>query len=277
MKPVEFQFVQPNTLTEVSQLLHDTTEEIKIMSGGQSLGPMLNLRLARPDKIISVSGLSELRVVNQSKDSIELGAALRHAEFEDGTLPEPIGGMMRYVASGIAYRAVRNRGTIGGSLCHADPAADWITALTALGASARIVSAQGATRDIDMTRFMHGAYRTAMNGDEILKSVILPRYSSTAVWGYYKICRKVGEFADAIATWVADPEKRLSRVVFGSTAGVPIVSVILGRQIAMTGEVPGQEFISAELQRLAPDLDRVKQHLLTVALQRCVKQALDHD
>jgi carbon-monoxide dehydrogenase medium subunit len=185
--------------------------------------------------------------------------------------------MMRYVAGGIAYRAVRNRGTIGGSLCHADPAADWITALTALGASVRIVSAQGDTRDIEMTRFMHGAYRTELNGDEILKSVILPRYSSSAVWGYYKTCRKVGEFADAIAAWVADPEKRYSRVVFGSTAGAPIVSTSLSQQIAMTGKVPSQDDIKAELLRLAPDLDRVKQHLLTIALQRCTKQALDHD
>ncbi len=277
MKPVEFQFVQPNTLTEATQLLHDTNEAIKIMSGGQSLGPMLNLRLARPDKIVSVSGLSELRAVNPNKDSIEFGAALRHAEFEDGTLPEPIGGMMRQVARGIAYRAVRNRGTIGGSICHADPAADWITALTALGASVRIVSAQGDTRNFAMTHFMHGAYRTAMNSDEILKSVILPRYSSSAVWGYYKIYRKVGAFADAIATWVADPEKRFSRVVFGSTAGAPIVSAFLSQQIAVTGEVPSEEVVKAELQRLAPDLDRIKQHLLTVSLQRCVKQALNHD
>ncbi|MCY4151187.1 MAG: FAD binding domain-containing protein [Aestuariivita sp.] len=277
MKPVDFRFTQPATLAEATQMLRDTNEEIKIMSGGQSLGPMLNLRLARPEKIVSVSGLSELREVNQGKDFIEFGAALRHAEFEDGALLEPISGMMRHVASGIAYRAVRNRGTIGGSLCHADPAADWITALTALGASVRIVSAQGDTRDIDMTRFMHGAYRTEVNSDEILKSVILPRYSSSAVWGYYKTCRKVGEFADAIAAWVADREKRYSRVVFGSTAGAPIVSVLLGRQIAVTGEVPSNEVIKAELARLAPDLDPVKQHLLTVSLQRCTKQALNHD
>lgn len=277
MKPVGFQFAQPETLAEATRMLRDPGEDTKIMAGGQSLGPMLNLRLARPEKIISIAGLSELRVVDEGVDFIEFGAALRHAEFEDGSLPEPIDGMMRHVAQGIAYRPVRNRGTIGGSLCHADPAADWITALTALGASVRIVSAKGDTRDVDMTRFMHGAYRTEVNSDEIVTSVIVPRYSSSAVWGYYKTCRKVGEFADAIAAWVADPVKRYSRVVFGATAGAPIVSDPLSRQIATTGEVPGKDVIKAELERLAPGLDRVKQHLLAVALQRCTKQALNHD
>ncbi|MCL6286071.1 FAD binding domain-containing protein [Ruegeria sp. 2012CJ41-6] len=277
MKPVGFQFAQPDTLAEAMQMLRDVSEDTKIMSGGQSLGPMLNLRLARPEKIISIAGLSELREVDEGEGFIEFGTALRHAEFEDGSLPEPISGMMRHVAKGIAYRAVRNRGTIGGSLCHADPAADWITALTALGATVRMVSAQGDTRDVDMTRFIHGAYRTELNSDELLKSVILPRYSSSAVWGYYKTCRKVGEFADAIASWVADPKKRYSRVVFGATAGAPIVSIPLSRQIAVTGIVPSKEVIKAELERLAPDLDRVKKHLLAVALQRCTKQALNHD
>lgn len=277
MKPAGFQFAHPATLAEATQMLRDQRRDTKLMAGGQSLGPMLNLRLAKPETIISLADLPELRTVTDDSDHVEFGAALRHAEFEDGSLPEPTGGMMRHVAGGIAYRAVRNRGTIGGSLCHADPAADWITALTALGATVRIVSAQGSTRDVDMTRFMHGAYRTEVNSDEILKSVIVPRYSPSAVWGYYKICRKVGEFADAMAAWVADPVKRYSRVVFGATAGAPVVSVRLSQQIAKTGEIPDQDDIKAELERLAPDLDRVKQHLFAVALQRCIKQALNND
>lgn len=277
MKPVGFRFAQPATFADAAQILRDQSGEAKLMSGGQSLGPMLNLRLAKPKMIVSLANLPELREVNESNDKIEFGAALRHADFEDGSLPDPICGMMRHVAGGIAYRAVRNRGTIGGSLCHADPAADWITALTALGAAVRIDSATGSTRNLDMTQFMHGAYRTELNDDEILKSVILPRYSSSAVWGYYKTCRKVGEFADAISAWVADPVKRYSRVVFGATAGAPIVSARLSRQIAKTGMIPEKDVVKAELERLAPDLDQVKQHLLAVALQRCIRQALNDD
>lgn len=277
MKPVEFQFTQPATLSDAIRMLCDQPDDTKLMAGGQSLGPMLNLRLAKPGKIVSLAGLGELREVNETSDRVEFGAALRHAEFEDEALPDPTNGMMRHVAHGIAYRAVRNRGTIGGSLCHADPAADWITALTALGATVRIISAQAETREVDMTRFMHGAYRTEVNNDEILTSVVLPRYSSSAVWGYYKTCRKVGEFADAIAAWVADPAKKYSRVVFGATAGAPIISKRLSRTIAKTGEVPEKATIKAELEQLAPDLDRVKTHLLAVALQRCVKQALRYE
>jgi carbon-monoxide dehydrogenase medium subunit len=107
--------------------------------------------------------------------------------------------------------------------------------------------------------------------------VIVPRYSARSVWGYYKICRKVGEFADAIAVWVADPEKRYSRVVFGSTAGAPLISQALSSAIAQTGKVPNADAVKKELLQLVPDLDRVKLQMLTVSLQRCVNQALNNE
>jgi carbon-monoxide dehydrogenase medium subunit len=104
--------------------------------------------------------------------------------------------------------------------------------------------------------------------------VQVPRYSDQMVWGYYKICRKVGEFADAIAAWVADPASRYSRVVFGAGARVPLLSERLAELLAQTGAVPELATVKEELAALDPDLDPVKQQLFAVALQRCVKEAL---
>lgn len=110
-----------------------------------------------------------------------------------------------------------------------------------------------------------------------MTAVRVPQYSDQTVWGYYKICRKVGEFADAIAAWVADPAKRYSRVVFGAGAGAPIVSDALARTLAQTGTLPDLTVVKEELARLVPGLDPVKQQLFAVALQRCVKEALAHE
>ena len=277
MKPVNFQLEKPESVEQATSCLSSNDSDTKIMGGGQSLGPMLNLRLVRPDKIVKVTTIDDLRGVKEFDDRVEFGAALTHAEFEDGELPAPIGGMMQYVASGIAYRAVRNRGTIGGSICHADPAADWVSALTALDASIRIKCSDGSERIATFIGFMQGAYRVDLGPDEIVTAVIVPRYSARSVWGYYKICRKVGEFADAIAVWVADPEKRYSRVVFGSTTGAPLISQALSSAIAQTGKVPNADAVKKELSQLIPDLDRVKLQMLTVSLQRCVNQALNNE
>ena len=115
----------------------------KIIAGGQSLGPMLNLRLVEPQLIVDITGLAELKQVERRGDELVLGACVTHADIEDGRIPDVTRGAMQGVAANIAYRAVRNRGTVGGSLSHADPAADWVSALSALGAKLTLRSLCG--------------------------------------------------------------------------------------------------------------------------------------
>lgn len=277
MKPVAFDLEIPVDLKSANALLSVPDGDTKVIAGGQSLGPMLNLRLARPDKLIALSGSNSLRVTDDTDAFVSFGAAIRHAEIEDREVPDPSRGMMPHVASGIAYRAVRNKGTLGGSLCHADPAADWITTMTALDATMVISTQSAETRTLPMTQFMQGAYRTALGSGEILKAVRVPKYSSNMVWGYYKICRKVGEFADAIAAWVADPDTRYSRVVFGAGAGVPLISRNLASKIAQTGQIPSLDVTKEDLSIIAPELGSVKKQLFSVALQRCVRAALSNE
>ena len=273
MKPVDFDHTVPETLDAAIGAL-EAGGEVKLLGGGQSLGPMLNLRLARPERLVDVGGLDDLRSATATAEHVEIGAGVTHAEIEDGAVPDPIPGMLPYVASGIAYRAVRNRGTLGGSLCHADPAADWISVMTALDARV-VTAASDGGREIDMFTFMPGAYRTALAPGELVRAVRVPRFSEGAVWGYHKTCRKVGEFAIAIGVFVADPARSYCRVVFGAAAGAPLVSPTLASLIAETGQVPDLAAIERGLDTLDPTLSEVKARQLAVALRRAVAGAIE--
>src|SRR5262245_16839652 len=125
MKPVAFDLVRPASVGEAANLLG---EGAKLIAGAQSLGPMLNLRLVQPRLLVDITGIPAMSEVAEDADAVTLGACVTHAAIEDARVPVRGLPMLPAVAAGIAYRAVRNRGTIGGSLCHADPAADWIPA-----------------------------------------------------------------------------------------------------------------------------------------------------
>lgn len=221
MKPAPFDYLRPTDLAEASAALADGNA--KPVSGGQSLGPMLNLRLARPSLLVDLAKLPEARRVEEQADGILYGAAITHAEFEDGAVPDPTPGFLARIAHGIAYRAVRNRGTIGGSLAHADPAADWPTTLAALGAVVHLAGPAG-RRTLPVEDFILGAFETALAGGEIITGVFVPRASSSARFGYRKSCRKVGEFAEAMCAVLSDPARGVHRLVIGATEARQLVN-----------------------------------------------------
>ena len=222
MKPARFDYARPASLDEAVALLGTGGGVVKCLAGGQSLGPMLNLRLVQPDLLVDITRIPELTRVEEDGDGLLLGACTTHAAIEDGRVPDVTGGVLPAVAHGIAYRAVRSRGTIGGSLAHADPAADWITCLTALGAEITVHGPSGRRR-LALPEFMRGALETALEADEILEAVRIPRLGAGARWGYYKVNRKTGEFAHAIGAILHDPERGLCRAVAGATESRPIV------------------------------------------------------
>jgi carbon-monoxide dehydrogenase medium subunit len=193
----------------------------RYLSGGQSLLPMLNLRIGSADTVIDVSALAALREVRSEADRLFIGAAVTHAMIEDGKLPDTTRGYLMHVARGIAYRSVRNRGTVGGSLAHADPAADWPTALRALDAVAVIDGATG-PREVPLPEFQKGLMETALRDGELLRGVWVPAFSADARWGYRKFCRKVGEFAHAIGAVVHDPAQGRSNIVVGAASDTPL-------------------------------------------------------
>jgi carbon-monoxide dehydrogenase medium subunit len=181
---------------------------------------MLNLRVVRPTTLIDISALPELRRARVEGDELALGACVTHADIEDGRAGAEFGPWLARIAAGIAYRAVRNRGTIGGSLCHADPAADWVTTLPALGAVAVIIGPTGERR-LPVESFLTGALVTALAPAELLVEIRIPRPKPQALFGYAKSCRKAGEFSKASAAIQFDPGAATGRIALGALDGAP--------------------------------------------------------
>jgi aerobic carbon-monoxide dehydrogenase medium subunit len=215
MKAASFDYVAPKTVAEASASL--ALNGAIAIAGGQSLLPMLNLRVVLPDILVDIGGLQELKEVGETSNNIRIGALTTHAAIEDGKVPEEFGGLMRTVASKISYRAIRNHGTIGGSVALADPAADWPGCLMALGAQVRISGLKG-TRSQPIGDFVQGEYATSLNFDEIILGFDLPRPDAKFRWGFFKVARKSGAFANSIAFAVANGRGGPVSVVLGAAA-----------------------------------------------------------
>jgi len=222
MKAAAFDHVRPEGVSQALALLARSDGGAKVCGGSQSLGPMLNLRLVQVDSLIDLGRLDELRRVELLDNVLRIGAAVTHARIEDGELPDVTRGLLPMVAANIAYRAVRNRGTIGGSLAHADPAADWVSTMCLLDAAILLVGPKGERR-MRASAFFIGPFTTALETDEVIAAVEVPHFSPQARWSYRKVCRKPGEFADAIgAAWV-DPGQGIARALMGSLDSMPFV------------------------------------------------------
>lgn len=237
MKPVNFDFIRARAVEEAALALCSAAGGAKLIAGAQSLGPMLNLRLVQPQLLIDITGISELIEVGRDGDDIRIGACVTAANIEDGkVLPSDV-PMLPRIASGIAYRAVRNRGTIGGSLCHADPAADWVSTLIALDAVCELAGANGAVREVRVENFITAAFENALGEGELLRAVRVPRVSKGARFGYSKISRKAGKFAMANGVVFFDPDRGTFRAVMGATHGKPI---LIEDALEVFGARPGE-------------------------------------
>jgi carbon-monoxide dehydrogenase medium subunit len=248
MKPAAFAHTRAASIAQAIELLA-SEPDARLLAGGQSLGPMLNLRLARPTRLIDIKRTSELRALEADSRQLRLGACWTHAEIEDGTIEDPTNGLLPHVARGIAYRAVRNRGTVGGSLAHADPAADWLTTMAVLGA-AIIVQGSGGVRRCAATAFVQGPFATALGPAELIVAVEVPRLSPGARWGYHKVCRKTGEFARAIGAAIQDDRNGVARVVCGATGGAPIELPRTAARLAEAGAAAASEIVADEMAAL---------------------------
>ena len=253
MKAPAFDFARPKDVGEALKLLGQGGRPA---AGTQSLGPMLNLRVAHPKLLVDIRGIEELQSTSENDEAVTLGACVTHAQIEDRRVPDPTGGLMPSVAANISYRAVRNRGTIGGSLAHADPAADWPTAMTLLNAVAVIAGPKG-RREVPVESFATGIFTTVLEPDELLVAIRIPKRSPRARYGSWKFCRKAGEFAQAIGAALHDPERDETRAVIGAIDGPPHLMKTLE--------------ITEESLRAVGD-DAYSRQLHAVALKRAVAQ-----
>jgi carbon-monoxide dehydrogenase medium subunit len=274
VKPAPFDYARPADVASALTLAGNSGTA-KFIAGGQSLGPMLNLRLVQPELLVDITAIDDLKRAEAGKDTLFIGSCITHADIEDQRIPDVTNGVLPSVAAGIAYRAVRNRGTIGGSIVHADPAADWVSTLSALGARA-VIQSVGGMRRLRVDEFIVGVFQTQLDDGEMLVGIEVPRNSPASRWGYYKLSRKTGEFAHAIGVYHDDRERNICRAVIGATTGVPIV--IADKMRLFGGKEPAADALDEPYVRqtmaAAGLADTIDHTLRVVALRRAVAQAI---
>ena len=280
MKAPALDYTRPETLAAAIAAMAGADGSAKLLGGGQSLGPMLNLRLLRPALLVDISRLAELSTVEQTAEGLRIGAAVTHSAIEDGAVPDATNGLMDFVAGQIAYRAVRNCGTIGGSLAHADPAGDWAPVMMALGASVGIEGPAG-RREVAVNDLITDVMTAALAPEEVLVDIRVPRLSPGARWGHYKLTRKPGKFADAIAVVVADDARGHHRVAVARPSAPPRLMARAGAAVAAAAgwsqalDRGIREAVAADLAAEPyPDPDPVQRRYHMVTVARAAHRAL---
>ncbi|WP_037577547.1 FAD binding domain-containing protein [Phaeacidiphilus oryzae] len=264
MKPGPFDYAAPASLDEMLALLSDPEREAKVLAGGQSLIPMLNMRLARPDLLVDITGLPGLDVlaVDPATGALRIGAAVR----QSAVAADPAVGagwpLLAAAAGHIGHPQIRNRGTVCGSLVHHDPAAELPAAAVALDAELVVAGPRG-TRTVPAADFFLGTFATAVEPDELLIEAVLPAVPAGAGWGFAELARRHGDFAAVgVAVLVAEGHARV--VCFG--AGFTPVRLPAAEAAALAGdpaaarqalraglEPPGDVHASGEWRREAAE------------------------
>ncbi|MEN9774566.1 MAG: hypothetical protein RL322_1636 [Pseudomonadota bacterium] len=278
MKAARFSYVRPRSLGEALDAIARQDGSSRLIAGSQSLGPMLNLRLVRPERLIDISALHELRGVSRHEDMLRVGAAVTHSDIEDGVHEALHDHPWRRVAGTIAYRSVRNRGTLGGSLAHADPAADWVLAAWACDAQVELGRSTGA-RLVPIHQFMQAAYTTVIEPDEIVLALRIPQSVAQSAWGYYKVCRKIGDFAEASCAVVIDDRRGVCRIAIGALDGPPVLLDSLAQMLLRERAQPQRVFdaIDSEVKAAIPESDPVTCRMVSATVRRSIDRALGRD
>jgi len=213
MIPPSFEYLRPNTIPEAIALLQQHGEEAKILSGGQSLIPMMKLRLARPAYLIDINRIAGLSYIKEEGGFLKIGGLTREAELEASSLIHSKYPIILDTTHVIADPQVRNLATVGGNLAHGDPANDHPATMLALGAQV-VATGPGGERIIPIEEFFLSLFTTALQAGEILTEIRIPIPPARSGGGYFKLERKVGDFATAaVAAYLALDEKGTAQKV----------------------------------------------------------------
>jgi len=255
LKPAPFEYQAPATLDAALDLLARHGGDAKILAGGQSLIPVMNFRLAEPAFLVDINRIPELDFVRRGEDgTLRIGALARHRRLEREPLVAAAAPLLHEAVPHIAHPQIRNRGTFGGSLAHADPAAELPAVALALDARLRLRRAGGGDRWVDARDFFAGLFTTALEPDEILVEAALPPLPARTGWAFLEIARRHGDYAQAgIAARVTLDEAgrcREARLVYLSAGGGPVDA----REAA--GLLAGEEISAAAIEAAAEKASR---------------------
>jgi aerobic carbon-monoxide dehydrogenase medium subunit len=218
MYPSRFRYEAPRSLDEAISLLHTGGDYAKVLAGGQSLVPLMKLRFASPDLVVDINNVPGLDYHRADPDgTLRVGALCRHADLERSELLKSTQPTMAAAAPLIADPIVRNRGTLVGSLCHADPQGDWASVVLALGGSV-VAHGPGGRRAIPIADFVTGPFQNVLEPDEIAVEAVIPAAQGTRAGGYLKLERRVGDFATVgVAVAVETSGANVTRAGIGLT------------------------------------------------------------
>ena len=283
MLPSRFEYHRPDSLEEALQVLAEHGDEAKVLAGGQSLIPVMKLRLAAPAHLIDISRLG-MDSIDEADGHLAIGALARHRDLERSDLLKARYPVMAAAAPLISDPIVRNLGTIGGSLCHADPAGDWGSVMLALQASVVLRSGRG-ERELPISEFLEDTFTTALEPDEILTEVRVPQPAGSSGGTYLKMERKVGDFATvAAALHLSLSNGTIERAGIGLTAVGSKNLQATDAEASLAGAEP-TEAAFAEAGRLAAEASspvtdvrgsaEYKRHIVDVYVRRGLATALE--
>jgi CO/xanthine dehydrogenase FAD-binding subunit len=223
VKPSRFEYARAGSLEEALELLADDEREVRVLAGGQSLVPLMNFRLARPEVLVDINHLSPLDFMEENSSGVRIGALTRQVTIEGSHGDRAEHSLLRRATNHIGHFQIRNRGTVGGSLAHADPAAEQPTVAVALGAEIT-VRALGGTRVVAAEQFFVGPFMTALSSDEMITEISFPAWANAG--SFKEVARRSGDFAIASAAVAVakDPDGRIRRagVALGGVGPTPM-------------------------------------------------------
>jgi carbon-monoxide dehydrogenase medium subunit len=248
MKPPPFQYHDPKTLDAAVDVL-GRLDNAKLLAGGQSLMPMLNLRVVLPDHVIDLNRVEGLSYIRETDGALEIGAMTRQRDLEFSELVETKCPLMHQAIRHVGHRQTRNRGTIGGSLCHLDPSAELVSVAAAHDATV-VVAGPGGTREIAFKDFPAGFLTPAIESNEIVKAIRIPTWPGSHKAAFVEFARRHGDFAIASAAVLLDIKgDRIARasLTIGGIAAAPVrVSEV---EAAITGQAPSRELFREACER----------------------------
>lgn len=282
MYPAQFEYYAPGTMNEALALLAQNADA-KILAGGHSLLPLMKLRLAQPPVLIDIGKIADLRGIQDLGDAISIGALTTHHDVEHSSLLRASCPLLPEVASHIGDRQVRNRGTIGGSLSHSDPAADYPAAMLALGAQIEATGPSG-RRSISADNFFTGLFQTALNPNEILTAVRVPKTNAPGQGAaYVKFPHPASRYAVVgVAAWVNIQNDQVSDVRIGVTGACNHAVRATKAEDALRGKPMTDDTIAAAAQVAAEGMQTLgdlfasaeyRAHLVSVLAARALQLA----
>jgi carbon-monoxide dehydrogenase medium subunit len=286
MKTPQFEYHAARTVDEALALLAEHGDEAKVIAGGQSLVPLLAMRLARPSQLIDVNDVAGLSGISEGAGYVAFGATTREREAEKSAVVTQRIPVMAEALPFIGHVSIRNRGTIGGSIAHADAAAELPAVATLTEASMVVRSAKGGERVLAAADFFDGHFTTTMHDDELLVEVRIPVTTNGSGWAYHEISRRHGDFAlvGAAAMVDLDGSGKIAAARLVLTGMADRAHRPGAAEAALVGSEPSADSFTAAAAAAVADLEpasdvhgsaEVRRHLATVAVRRALASAAD--